>query len=105
MRYRAWCDRVRAIAGVLPPEETVSSLNWSAFFLPPKSWSKRKQLAAIGTLHRQKPDRDNVDKAVLDCLYPGGDSAIARGSIGKYWGTEPRIVIVIELNRSNDDGA
>ena len=39
-------------------------------------------------LHRSKPDRDNIDKAVLDVLFAGstgGDSGIARGTVEKRW--------------------
>ena len=97
MRYRSWCDRVREVAGNLPPAEKVLSLDWAAYFEPPKSWPKKTRDRQLCKLHRAKPDRDNVDKAVLDCLYPGGDSAIAKGTIVKRWGTPPRIEIVIVL--------
>lgn len=102
MRYRVWCDYLRLVAGRLPPAEEVGALNWTAYFRPPASWSKGRQIAVLGTLHRMKPDRDNIDKAVLDGLWPeserrGGDSGIARGTLEKLWGEVPRIVIEIEL--------
>jgi Holliday junction resolvase RusA-like endonuclease len=96
MRYREWCDRVRAEAGELPPTESVVWLSWTAYFAPPDSWSRRKRERLMGEQHQQKPDRDNIDKAVLDCLYPGGDQAIAGGTIEKLWGEPARIEITID---------
>lgn len=93
VRYRDWCDRVRAL-GDMPSADEVVYLSWVAYFEPPKSWSKKKKAAAIGQLHRQRPDRDNIDKAVLDCLYKE-DSAIAAGTIRKIWDTTARIEIFI----------
>lgn len=39
-----------------------------AFFEMPKSWSKRKRAEMHGAFHTQKPDSDNVTKAVKDGL-------------------------------------
>ena len=97
MRYRDWADKVRAIAGAVPPAESVLRLSWVATFECPKSWSIARQEAAHGTLHRSKPDRDNIDKAILDVLYPDGDAAIAAGTMEKRWGLEASLVITIEL--------
>lgn len=46
-------------------------------------------------LHRAKPDRDNIDKALLDALF-NDDSGIASGLIEKRWddGNGPRIEAV-----------
>jgi Holliday junction resolvase RusA-like endonuclease len=97
VRYRDWADKVRDIAGAVPPAESVRRLSWIATFEPPKSWSARKREAAIGMLHRSKPDRDNIDKAILDALYPDGDAAIAAGTVEKRWGAIASLVITIEL--------
>jgi len=97
VRYRDWADKVRAIAGAVPPAESVRRLSWVATFEPPKSWSARKWAAAYGMLHRGKPDRDNIDKAILDALYPEGDAAIAAGTIEKRWGAVASLVITIEV--------
>lgn len=97
MRYRAWADRVRAIAGVLPPAERVLSLSWTAYFEPPKSWPKKRRLAAIGTKHRVKPDSSNISKGIEDILWPAGDSALADGSYAKRWDWDARLEIRIEV--------
>lgn len=96
LRHREWCDRVReAVGDSLPDASRVQYLDWTAVFEPPKSWSKRRRREAIGKLHRQRPDRDNIDKAVLDALYPDGDQAIACGRIAKQWGTVAHIEITL----------
>ena len=96
MRYRGWADRARAAAGLmLPPADSVTSLDWTAFFEPPKSWSKKKRCAAIGELHRVPFDLDNLAKSLCDALWPNGDSAIAAMQCEKRWGWKPRIEITI----------
>lgn len=97
MRYREFADRVRAAAGKVPAAEQVKSLSWLACFAPPPSWPKEKRINAIGRLHRVKPDRDNLDKAILDALYPDGDQAIAVGKIQKVWDWRPSLEIRIEV--------
>jgi len=97
MRYRAWKDAARLAAGQLPDANSVMRLSWVAYFSPPPSWSAKKRHLAYGTLHRSRPDRDNVDKAVLDALF-SEDSAIASGTIEKRWGVAERIEIEIETN-------
>jgi Holliday junction resolvase RusA-like endonuclease len=99
--YRQWADRVRQHLAGLPVAANVLSLSWTATFEPPRSWSKKERANVIGTLHRQKPDRDNLDKAVLDILYPGGDQAIASGTIEKRWGWVPSLEIRISTANWN----
>lgn len=105
VRYRDWCDRVRAIVkSNIPKTDDILELNWVACFRPTKSWLKKNKLTlaeAAGMIHRQTPDRDNIDKAVLDCLF-NQDSGIGCGTIEKYWGIEDHIVI--EIVTSNAKG-
>lgn len=96
VRYRQWKDLARLRAGTLPDASRVKSLSWTAYFAPSQSWSKRRKAEAIGQMHRHKPDRDNIDKAVLDALF-AEDSPIACGTIAKYWDEPPRLEVVIEL--------
>jgi Holliday junction resolvase RusA-like endonuclease len=51
----------------------------------PDSWSKKKKEAMNGKYHRQKPDKDNCEKAVTDTLWPDDDSMIADGRTTKRW--------------------
>ena len=97
-RYWDWCDRVRNLVGnAIPPAEKTSAVNWTAFFEPPASWRKADRISTIGKPHRVKPDRDNIDKAILDCLWKS-DSGIYRGLIAKYYGETARLEIEILLN-------
>ena len=63
------------------------------FFMPrPKSHYKsngKLKASAPVFLHTQKPDRDNLEKAVMDCLTGIGvwvdDCQICAGPVYKYW--------------------
>ena len=94
MRYRDWKDKAREAAGDLPPSESILCLNWLAVFSPPASWSKKKRAAAMGTLHRAKPDIDNICKAVLDSLFDE-DKHIAACGVKKVWGEIERLEVEI----------
>lgn len=96
-RYWAFKDAIRKaigdqLAGVSAND--VLSLSWTAYFSPPASWSKKKREEAMGKLHRSKPDRDNLDKGVMDSLFEQ-DAGIATGVIAKRWGEPPRIEVEI----------
>lgn len=72
-----------------------------AIFGVPVSWPKKKRLAALqGVLrHTQKPDYDNVAKAVCDALNGivfEDDCQIVRGYVEKIYGPEPMLKIFIE---------
>lgn len=103
VKYRNWADHarlcVRQQLGSLPPTGKILALHWIAYFKPPESWSKKKREAANGQLHRSRPDRDNIDKAVLDALFDE-DSGIADGQITKRWDNNPRLAIRIEVEEN-----
>lgn len=63
------------------------------FTLPmPDSWSNKKKNDMNGKPHKQKPDKDNLEKAFLDALCVS-DSHIWDGRVSKYWGFEGKIFI------------
>ncbi|MCR6656642.1 MAG: RusA family crossover junction endodeoxyribonuclease [Opitutus sp.] len=95
VEYFAYADALRAACPGIHPAPT--SVSWTAYFPMPTSWSQKKQAAMAGKLHRSKPDRDNVDKGILDALWEQ-DSCIARGSLLKLWddGKGPRIELTVE---------
>ena len=65
LRYREFCDQVRA-AGI----EIKQQGSEITFYLPmPKSWSKKKRQEMDGQPHKQKPDLDNIIKALLDAVH------------------------------------
>ena len=69
-----------------------------AYFKLPKSWSNRKRQSLLGKPHLQKPDRDNIDKCILDGLqqvaFPD-DKAVCSGGVNKYWDEVPRVEIAV----------
>lgn len=91
LRYREFADELRAAAAAAgldieaPPP---ARLDWVARIPMLKSWSNKKRAAHDGQLHRQRPDRDNIDKAILDALFKE-DSGIACGYITKVWTSDP----------------
>jgi len=107
LRYRAFKDELRIHVNRMPHLKAtlaggdVVRVSWVAYFPMPKSWTKRERAAKAGQPHRSKPDRDNVDKAILDALFEE-DSGIASGHLDKRWddGRGPRLEIVFETSAS-----
>ena len=87
LRYRAFADEVRMKIKCIPiPYHVV-------FVIPmPKSWSKKRKVEMDGKPHEQKPDKDNLEKALLDALY-GDDSHAWDGRTTKIWGREGQIIV------------
>ena len=56
-------------------------------FAMPQSWSRKRQEAMRQTWHTQKPDIDNVVKAILDALKDRwqDDVQVARLTVDKRW--------------------
>ena len=85
MRYRAYADELRRLGVEVSP-----GCHHLVFVLPmPKSWSKKKKAAHLYQWHQATPDRDNLDKAVLDAVFKhkeGGDQHVYDGRITKIWG-------------------
>ena len=89
LRYRAFCDEVR-LRGVELPE----SGSHVIFVLPmPKSWSKKKREIYNGQAHQQKPDKDNLEKALLDALF-SDDCHIWDSRVSKVWGETGEIWVI-----------
>ncbi|AMO48870.1 Endodeoxyribonuclease RusA [Enterobacter sp. FY-07] len=88
LRYRAFCDEVRA-RGVILPE----SGSHITFILPmPQSWSKKKRAEMNGKPHKSKPDKDNLEKALLDALFED-DSHVWDSRVTKLWGEVGQVII------------
>ncbi len=82
LRYRAFADSIRESAGTLPPEP--DGVIVSAFVPMPKSWSKAQKTLMDGKPCRQKPDYDNIAKAVGDTLFEQ-DKGLWFGAVVKFW--------------------
>lgn len=90
-RYWAFKDEVR-IRGVVLPEDGANVL----FIMPmPASWSKKKKAEMDGMMHKQKPDLDNLMKALGDAVYDDDSRISSLSGLGKVWGKEGAIVITI----------
>lgn len=82
LRYREYCDRIRAACGPCP--ENVYSVHVFSHFPVPDSWSKKKRADALDMPMQQRPDWDNVAKAVCDALFQE-DSHLVGGVSWKFW--------------------
>jgi Holliday junction resolvase RusA-like endonuclease len=73
-------------------------------FAMPDSWSGRKRASQWLKLHAQKPDLDNLAKAVMDgmgnCWHD--DCQVARLSISKAWSSCHAVYITLEEIRDED---
>lgn len=89
-KYWDYKDELRKQAAI--SDFVIPSSNyWLVFTIPmAKSWSKKKKREYDGQPHQQKPDKDNLEKAFLDCLCDE-DSHVFDGRVTKIWGQEGRI--------------
>ena len=70
-----------------------------ATFEPPKSWSKKKTADHLNRPHIQRPDLDNIVKAVADGLNRiayEDDGQICEEASRKVWGPSAQTVIFVE---------
>lgn len=87
MRYRAFRDEVRFKKVFLPEQPHI------IFYMPmPMSWSKKKAERMVHSPHTQKPDADNLVKALFDALFEN-DCHIWDFRVTKRWGTTGGIEI------------
>jgi len=88
MRYRAFADQLRA-SGLTLPECGYHLI----FVLPmPPSWTDKKRVKMNGKPHQQVPDKDNLEKAVLDALFEN-DCRVWDGRVSKFWGVRGKLIV------------
>ena len=94
----AFKQAIKMIAAMGPVYEGPVSVHIEAFFGVPKSWSQKKRDAYFCKSHTQKPDADNVAKAVLDalCDHWKDDCQVFRLEVVKFWGPPQTIITVRE---------
>lgn len=100
LRYRHWADFARLALyeqvkkHTLPPG--LYDVSWVAFIGMAGSWSEKKKARLRGKPHFGKPDRDNIDKALLDSLF-ADDRGVCHGTLTKLWddGNGPRLEVTI----------
>ncbi|KRM37014.1 hypothetical protein FC39_GL000466 [Lactobacillus hamsteri DSM 5661 = JCM 6256] len=92
-------------------------INITAVFDVPKSYSKKRKKACLEGLEypTKKPDKDNIEKVVLDGLNPlfktnkathkrevvvpgfyQDDKQVVAGFTNKIYGEEPRVIVEVE---------
>lgn len=87
MKYRQFKDAVRLYGITLPVCYHV------IFVIPmPQSWSKKRKAEMVGSPHMPTPDKDNLEKALLDALYED-DSHKWDGRVTKVWGYTGEIIV------------
>lgn len=90
--YHAFKDQCRAQDMIIPVPCKIT------FNMPmPSSWSQKKKAQMDGQPHLQKPDIDNLVKAVLDAVLEE-DSHVWSISAEKRWSYMPSIVIYASQN-------
>lgn len=79
-----------------------------AYFPIPKSVSMKKAEAMAGTFHINRPDADNITKAILDSLnglaYPDDSAVQIARSFKIYTNAEPRVEVLIESAAEPNEG-
>lgn len=80
----------------------------NAFFMIPKSYTKKKKMELPGKVYMMKPDIDNIAKSVLDGLNGvawSDDTQVVEMSITKHYAMDDveKLEIIIEgLNETNN---
>lgn len=90
LRYRAFRDEVAHKIKELPMD-----FFHVVFILPvPASWSQKRKLATIGRPHLGRPDKDNLEKGLIDAVYRFGDDGhVWNTASTKLWGGTGAIII------------
>jgi Holliday junction resolvase RusA-like endonuclease len=70
-----------------------------ATFATPASWSQRKAAAHLHRMHVQRPDLDNIAKAIKDALNRiawADDAQVAEMTVSKVWGLQDATSVIVE---------
>lgn len=88
VKYWSFAEEVRIRGVKIPPEGA-----HIVFVMPmPKSWPESRKARMAGAPHVTKPDKDNLEKALLDAVYQS-DAHIWDARITKIWGRNGAIII------------
>jgi len=88
--YRAFRDEIGYKIDELPAD-----FFHVVFLLPmPESWSEKKKRETAGWPHQGKPDKDNLEKALVDAVYRDrDDSHVWNTAATKLWAYQGAILI------------
>ena len=91
LRWLTYKDEVTLKAG---PFSLPIQGYWMIFtFKPPRSWSTKRAVEMFGAPHMQKPDKDNLEKGIMDIFLPDDDSKVYDGRVSKQWGVRRNLEI------------
>lgn len=88
-RYYRFKDEVRLLGIHVP----VSGYHVLFVLKMPSSWPKKKKDKMRHQPHQQTPDKDNLEKALLDCIF-AQDCHVWDGRASKIWGDTGKIIII-----------
>lgn len=93
-RYKDYWAFKEAVALMARAKKFSLKDEYSVVFtiMMPDSWSNKKKAEYDGSPHKQRPDLDNLVKAIQDCLLDN-DSSIHCFKAKKIWGYSPSIEI------------
>ena len=107
MRSQVWQSQARHLVSVAydgeGPIEGPVAAHFKFYFIPPKSWSKKKRKDALDgkirpTSKTREGDSSNILKNCEDVLMPTvikDDSLIVESSQSKHYDTEERVEITV----------
>ena len=91
-------EAIRYMNGAVPLWQPVT-VRITAFMPVPRSWSRKKQAAALeGAIRPGKPDLDNILKTMdaLNNIVWRDDAQIAEARLSKLYDLQPRLEIEVE---------
>ena len=98
VEYWKWKDELLLVAQQAGLNNLPESGAHITFWIPmPKSWSKKRRNQMRGMPHKTKPDGDNLQKAIQDCLCKS-DQHIWDFRVTKRWAEEGGIEIKQSIN-------
>lgn len=96
VRYFNYVDDIKAKAELMGLTTLPYKIKSIKYVMPiPKSWPKREIPAMINQPHLQKPDMDNLRKALQDALCQEDSHIADVYNESKVWGEEGKIIIKI----------
>jgi Holliday junction resolvase RusA-like endonuclease len=95
--YYAFKDQLRLQANIMGLRDLPGEIGAITFILPmADSWSESKKVRYDKKPHQQKPDLDNMNKALFDSLNVEDKNIWYVGKNMKVWGRVGKIIIEIE---------
>lgn len=92
-RYREYADNLRLLAAANQFKLAMQDQYFSFEIPMPPSWSQKRKQAQVGKPHQEKPDLDNLMKAVLDALHPEDQRIWHIAGAEKRWAEKGSITI------------